>query len=130
MLAIPSGSGCRAASSAVPWSARKRRTSARKLSYSALYARFTRTAYQLKARGDKWNLPRSVEQGAGDEAHGRHRRVQQVAQHVDENPAHGDITAEAFEEIGAVAQALDHRIELILSRDVVHDRLIAPARAP
>ena len=62
-----------------------------------------------------------IEERARHEADGRHRRVQQVAQHVDEDPAHRDVATEALEEVGAVAQSLDHRVELVLSHDNVHE---------
>src|SRR5206468_12622286 len=62
---------------------------------------------ETNARGD------SAEQRTRHEANGRHRAVQQVGEHVDEDRAHGDVAAETLEEVRAVAQPLDHRVELI-----------------
>ena len=79
-------------------------------------------------RGRGAELLASINDRARDEADGRHRRIQQVTQHVDEDATHGDVAPEALEEIRAVAQPLDHRVELILAYDDVHARLIDPPR--
>src|SRR5881296_775005 len=118
--AMPSGSGWRAASSRLQCSARKWRTWARKSLYSALYSRFTGASSRMRS-ADCLQLPgRSVEQRARHEADSRHRGVQEIAQHVDQDAPHGDVAAEALEQVGAVVQPLDHRVELILARGHVH----------
>src|SRR5205809_3596544 len=122
---MPSGSGWRAASPALQCSARKRRTWARKSSYSALYSRFTGAASRIRSV-DCLQVPgRSVEQRARHEAEGRHRGVQEIAQHLDQDASHGDVAAEALEQVRAVAQHLDHRVELIMARGEFH--WIAPS---
>src|SRR5713226_10382937 len=122
-----SASGWRAASSALQCCATKRRTSSRNSWYSALYSRFTRVPPFCSV--DCLALPgRSVEQRARHEADGRHRGVQEVSQHVDQDAAHGDVATEALEEVGAVPQALDHRVELILTWGEVHCAAHSPGR--
>src|SRR6266481_3415102 len=71
---------------------------------------------------------RSVEQRARHEADGRHRGVQEIAQHVDQDAPHGDVTAETLEQVRAVAQPLDHRVELILARGDFHWPAHSPGR--
>src|SRR5205807_9319932 len=70
----------------------------------------------------------SVEERARDEADRRHRPVQQVGEDVEQNAAYCDVAPEALEQVGAVPQTLDHRIELILRRDLVHGAAHNPGR--